>query len=72
MDLYIHTLTGTAFELRVSPFETIMSIKAKIQRLEGKKQDYSYFWAFEVIFLIKSWIIFWVNVTCLKNYMCAM
>lgn len=35
MDLYIHTLTGTAFELRVSPFETIMSIKAKIQRLEG-------------------------------------
>ncbi|KAK3738049.1 hypothetical protein QZH41_012926 [Actinostola sp. cb2023] len=35
MDLYIHTLTGTAFQLRVSPFETIMSIKAKIQRLEG-------------------------------------
>ncbi|XP_065053624.1 AN1-type zinc finger protein 4-like [Rhopilema esculentum] len=35
MDLYIETLTGTAFELRVSPFDTIMSIKAKIQRLEG-------------------------------------
>ncbi|EDO38425.1 predicted protein [Nematostella vectensis] len=35
MDLYIQTLTGTAFELRVSPFETIMSVKAKIQRLEG-------------------------------------
>nr|KAI8731328.1 AN1-type zinc finger protein 4-like [Biomphalaria glabrata] len=35
MELYIQTLTGTAFELRVSPFETIMSVKAKIQRLEG-------------------------------------
>ncbi|XP_014676858.1 PREDICTED: AN1-type zinc finger protein 4-like [Priapulus caudatus] len=35
MELYIETLTGTAFELRVTPFETIMSIKAKIQRLEG-------------------------------------
>lgn len=35
MDLFIETLTGTAFELRVSPFETIMSVKAKIQRLEG-------------------------------------
>ncbi len=36
MDLFIETLTGTAFELRVSPFETIMNVKAKIQRLEGK------------------------------------
>ena len=36
MELYIETLTGTAFELRVSPFETIMSVKAKIQRLEGR------------------------------------
>lgn len=36
MELYIETLTGTFFELRVSPFETIMSVKAKIQRLEGK------------------------------------
>eukprot|EP00794_Sanderia_malayensis_P012803 gene12803-14116_t len=35
MDLFIETLTGTAFELRVSPFDTIISIKAKIQRLEG-------------------------------------
>lgn len=35
MELIIETLTGTAFELRVSPFETIMSVKAKIQRLEG-------------------------------------
>jgi len=35
MDLYVQTLTGTLFELRVSPFETILSIKGKVQRLEG-------------------------------------
>uniref|UniRef100_T2MA76 AN1-type zinc finger and ubiquitin domain-containing protein 1 n=1 Tax=Hydra vulgaris TaxID=6087 RepID=T2MA76_HYDVU len=35
MDLYIKTLTGTVFELRVNPFETILSIKAKLQNLEG-------------------------------------
>ncbi len=39
MDLFIETLTGTAFELRVSPFDTIISIKAKIQRLEGNVYD---------------------------------
>ncbi|XP_027702119.1 AN1-type zinc finger protein 4 isoform X1 [Vombatus ursinus] len=35
MELFIETLTGTCFELRVSPFETVISVKAKIQRLEG-------------------------------------
>ncbi|KAF7256140.1 hypothetical protein EG68_07009 [Paragonimus skrjabini miyazakii] len=35
MDLFIETLTGVSFELRVSPAETIMSIKSKIQRAEG-------------------------------------
>ncbi|NXG09199.1 ZFAN4 protein, partial [Sakesphorus luctuosus] len=35
MQLFIETLTGTCFELRVSPFETVISVKAKIQRLEG-------------------------------------
>lgn len=35
MELYIETLTGTCFELRVLPFEAIISVKAKIQRLEG-------------------------------------
>ncbi|ESO87165.1 hypothetical protein LOTGIDRAFT_107103, partial [Lottia gigantea] len=35
MELFIETLTGTAFELRVSPFETVLSVKTKIQRLEG-------------------------------------
>lgn len=35
MDLFINTLTGTVFELRVSPYEAILSIKAKLQRNEG-------------------------------------
>jgi len=35
MEIFVETLTGTVFELRVSPFETIMSVKAKIQRIEG-------------------------------------
>ena len=36
MEIFVETLTGTVFQLRVSPFETIMSVKAKIQRIEGK------------------------------------
>lgn len=39
MELVIETLTGTAFELRVSPFETILSVKAKIQRQEGESSE---------------------------------
>ncbi|GAA43213.2 AN1-type zinc finger and ubiquitin domain-containing protein 1 [Clonorchis sinensis] len=35
MDLFIETLTGVSFGLRVSPAETVMSIKSKIQRAEG-------------------------------------
>ncbi|KAJ4948446.1 hypothetical protein JOQ06_019980 [Pogonophryne albipinna] len=35
MELFIETLTGTCFELRVLPFEAVISVKAKIQRLEG-------------------------------------
>nr|XP_034993954.1 AN1-type zinc finger protein 4 isoform X3 [Zootoca vivipara] len=35
MELFIETLTGTCFELLVSPFETVISVKTKIQRLEG-------------------------------------
>uniref|UniRef100_A0A1Y7VMG5 Zinc finger, AN1-type domain 4 n=1 Tax=Mus musculus TaxID=10090 RepID=A0A1Y7VMG5_MOUSE len=34
MELFIETLTGTCFELRVSPFEAVISVKGKIQRLE--------------------------------------
>lgn len=35
MDIFIETLTGVSFELHVSPNETVMSIKSKIQRAEG-------------------------------------
>ncbi|XP_051507265.1 AN1-type zinc finger protein 4-like isoform X2 [Myxocyprinus asiaticus] len=35
MELFIETLTGTCFQLRVSTFEQVISVKAKIQRLEG-------------------------------------
>ena len=35
IDLAIETLTGTIYELRISIFETILGIKARIQRLEG-------------------------------------
>ncbi|XP_077207039.1 AN1-type zinc finger protein 4 isoform X3 [Paroedura picta] len=35
MELFIETLAGTCFELQVSPVETVVSVKAKIQRLEG-------------------------------------
>lgn len=35
MDLFIETLTGTTFEMRVYPSDTILDIKKKIQRVEG-------------------------------------
>ena len=35
MEISIETLAGTSFDLRVSPFETVISVKQKIQRLEG-------------------------------------
>lgn len=35
MALFIETLTGTTFEVTVSPYDTVISIKAKIQRIEG-------------------------------------
>lgn len=41
MELYIETLTGTAFELRVNPNDTVMSIKSKIQRFEGMWLDFA-------------------------------
>lgn len=36
MDLTIEALTGTIYDLCVSPYETILGIKMKIQRLEGR------------------------------------
>eukprot|EP01137_Pigoraptor_chileana_P033949 Opistho-2@25748 len=35
MEVNINTLTGDGFSLRVSPYETVMSVKAKIQKQEG-------------------------------------
>ncbi|KAJ8248590.1 hypothetical protein GJAV_G00243630 [Gymnothorax javanicus] len=35
MELLIETLTGTCFQLRASPFQTVLSVKTKIHRLEG-------------------------------------
>ena len=36
IELTIEALTGTVYDLCVSPFETILGIKMKIQRLEGR------------------------------------
>lgn len=36
MELVIETLTGTTFEMTVSPTDTVSSIKNKIHRVEGK------------------------------------
>lgn len=36
IDVTIEALTGTVYDLCVSPYETILGIKLKIQRLEGK------------------------------------
>jgi AN1-type zinc finger and ubiquitin domain-containing protein 1 len=35
IDINIETLAGTTFSLKVSPLETVQSVKAKIQRHEG-------------------------------------
>lgn len=35
MEVVIETLTGTTFEMTVSPADTIQSIKNKIHRVEG-------------------------------------
>ena len=43
MELYIETLTGAAFELRVSPYETIQNVKARIQKLEGELSKLTHF-----------------------------
>ena len=39
IELTIEALTGTVYDLCVSPFETILGIKMKIQRLEGRPQS---------------------------------
>ena len=37
IELTIEAVTGTVYDLCVSPFETVLGIKMKIQRLEGRK-----------------------------------
>lgn len=36
IELTIEALTGTVYDLCVSPYETILGIKLKVQRLEGE------------------------------------
>lgn len=36
MEVLVETLTGTAFEMTVSPSDTILAIKSKIFRVEGE------------------------------------
>lgn len=36
MEVLVETLTGTAFEMTVSPSDTIFAIKSKIFRVEGE------------------------------------
>ena len=35
IEVTVETLTGAGFRLRVSSFETVLSVKARIQRIEG-------------------------------------
>lgn len=35
MPIYVETLTGTTFEIQVFPYETILSLKIKLQTVEG-------------------------------------
>jgi hypothetical protein len=36
MELFIETLTGAAFEMKVHPADTIHDVKARIQKTEGE------------------------------------
>lgn len=36
MEICIETLTGTSFEMKVSPHDLVSNIKNKIYRVEGK------------------------------------
>ena len=45
IDVTIEALTGTIYDLCVSPYETILGIKMKIQRLEGELATSLVSWA---------------------------
>ncbi len=42
IELTIEALTGTVYDLCVSPYETILGIKLKVQRLEGERMAATY------------------------------
>ena len=44
IEISIEALTGTVYDLCVSPYETILGIKLKVQRLEGEKFTLSVKW----------------------------
>lgn len=55
MELFIETLTGTCFELRVLPFEAVVSVKAKIQRLEGTNSPVPFHYFICCLHVIFEW-----------------
>lgn len=68
MELFIETLTGTCFQLRVSPFETIISVKAKIQRLEGiVPNSVLLFLSFFCKIIKTFWVELWYNVFIIRT-----
>ena len=60
MEISIETLAGTSFELRVSPFETVISVKQKIQRLEGNAFPISTL----LVNLVQTLQIHYINKNC--------
>jgi len=42
IEIIVETLSGTAFEMTASPTETLLSIKSKIQHVEGEDNKSSY------------------------------
>lgn len=54
MEVLVETLTGTAFEMTVSPSDTIFAIKSKIFRVEGKPICYQ-FWLHNTGWKMRHW-----------------
>lgn len=36
MEIHVETLTGTSFDMKVFPHDTVLNIKNRIQRVEGR------------------------------------
>lgn len=65
MEISIETLAGTSFELRVSPFETVISVKQKIQRLEGNAFPISTL----LVNLVQTLQIHYINKNCFISFL---